>query len=274
MWDSVTTVLESQSPCYGGLHSRGGKAEQGALQACPDEAQVAAAAPSLVQLAAVNKAQGTENFVVRSLAAFEDEAAISEYIAANCATEHTTGALTVSYLEMMGFMSFSHEPAAALAGLTLCTNADGVGTEWFECAPKPFPHVVLLPAAHHSQFVTYKRFSVHALSALRGKLRRLLTGPIPEGCHNVHKLRGTCARCRYTTGKRRLTHSRVWHFTTIVACMGVSGHDDPRPRCTYCVCMRYDYGSKKEARAGGRPGTHKHATPASRPARLKMRSAS
>ena len=98
---------------------------------------MASAAPIIADLAAQNRAEGTDNFIVSILAAFEDEAAVSEYIAANCATEDTTGKRTMFYAEMMGLVESSDEPAPESAALTLCTNADGVGTEWLKCASPP-----------------------------------------------------------------------------------------------------------------------------------------
>ena len=96
---------------------------------------MASAATFIADAAAQNKAEGTDNFVVSILAAFEDEAAVSEYIAANCTTEDTTGALTGLYAEMLGLVESSGELDPSSASLTLCTNAEGVGTAWLECAP-------------------------------------------------------------------------------------------------------------------------------------------
>ena len=106
------------------------------LQACPDEVQLAAATPTLLQYAASLRASdGPVNPVVSLLDVFEDEAAVNDFIATQCATEDTTGDLALFYATMLGVYDPSSEPLLTSASLTLCTNAGGAGTEWHECDP-------------------------------------------------------------------------------------------------------------------------------------------
>ena len=128
---------------------------------------MASAAPIIADLAAQIKAEGTDNFVVSILAAFEDEAAVSEYIAANCATEDTTGALTLFYAEMMGLVESSGEPADPSASLTLCTNADGVGTAWLEYTPPHAVRIVAMLVDAHTQS-TVERAACRCTKRIQG----------------------------------------------------------------------------------------------------------
>ena len=97
---------------------------------------MADAAPTLLQFAADHRASGgSDNFIISFLDAFEDEADVNDFIATQCATEETTGDLTLFYAEMLGLYDSSSNPSVFSLSLTLCTNAGGAGTAWLECDP-------------------------------------------------------------------------------------------------------------------------------------------
>ena len=104
---------------------------------------MADAAPTLLQYAADHRSSGgAENIVVAFMDAFEDEAAVNDFISTECATEDTTGDLSLLYATMLGILDRSS--SSVPTSLTLCTNAGGAGTEWLQCDLTPmFPRVPL-----------------------------------------------------------------------------------------------------------------------------------